>query len=178
MFFVKRDSNWNLSVLGCFTITPEWTFSGSPSHTERSQWFWVALRIFKRPAELPSQRFPSSLQPSWIYFLSRCAPRVDSVTTQLRCLHQGRTLRSLHDRPLSESNVLMASNTDPILPGHSEPSEARHLTLSRFRWPYLCQQTNRRSLRRPDWETGGLAGRHTEDKRSASARKPMSKTVQ
>lgn len=152
-------------------------------HIEQSQWFWVASCIFKRPAELPSQRFPSSLSPlestsCHISGAQRCAPRVETVTAQLRCLHQGRTLRSLHDRPLSESNVLMASNTDPILPGHSEPSEARHLTLSRFRRPYLCQQPNRRSLRRPDWETGGLAGRHTEDKRSASARKPMSKTGQ
>lgn len=101
----------------------------------------------------------------------RCAPRAETATAQPRCLHQGRTLGSLHDRPLSESNV-------QHWPNPPEPFRSLRGTTSRFRRPYLCQQPNRRSLRRPDWETGGLAGRRTEDKRSASARKPVSKTAQ
>lgn len=71
-----KCSLWNVILTGIFQFwgvsqLPWSDRSMDPRHTEQSQWFWVASRIFKRPAELPSQRFPSLLQTSWIYFLSR-----------------------------------------------------------------------------------------------------------
>lgn len=115
-----------------------------------SGWFCASLT----PSWVAMSILPSLLQSSWIHFLSR----------------RGWWLLQLFWEPLSESrSVNSHPHTDPILPGHSEPHVSLRLAF-----------TGRISASSPTeghWEEQTERQAAWQDKRSASARKPMRKTA-
>lgn len=139
-------------------MTLKWTLTRDCD----SGWFCASLT----PSWVVISTLPSLLQSSWIHFLSR---------------RGWWRLQPFWEPPVTPRQAIewikiwwLASSHGPDPPG---PFRTQRLPPSRFRLPHLCQQPNRRSLRRPDWETGSLAGRHAQYNRSASARKPMNKTA-
>lgn len=139
MFFVKRESNWNLHFFGCHPMT---------STQERLQWF-MASRIF----ELLFSSFPFTASAR-IYSPSCLSAEVTDADSPAEMFTSW--------RPLSDSNILTLTQSSRTI----QTSHSVSLSV-----PYLCQQPNRRSFRRPD----GLAAKHRRQKMCFRTN-PMSKT--